>query len=287
MTSRLKYIARKMKLGKLYWYVYGLPGRKVDEAARVYDAIHDELLEILKDNQRYPFEEVKKEALGGSLKFYDAYIFKKILTKHKPKTILEIGSFLGFSTRWLLEVSAPWNAMITAVDPNIRHRIFDNPRLIDLKFNSQFIGDRLTVIEGFFGPLVRAPYFYWLYDKYEPRLSKAEVDQLLDSRQIIGSNWPHKYDLIFIDGEHAYDAAKANFITALPLLNQNGRIIFHDVYSIADVTRFLVDISSEYRDRIRVRFLSNFHNKLRKNKYINRYLHLRYQDGLAEITFRN
>ena len=128
-------------------------------------------------------------------------------------------------------MSASWNAKVTAVDPNIRHSIFDQPRTIAMKLNAKFIPDRLNVVEAFFGPLVKCPYYYWLYETYEPKFDKRAIDSILDSKQIVDGSWPYKYDLIFIDGEHAYESVKSNFLTALNLLNKNGVIFFHDAYS--------------------------------------------------------
>lgn len=40
-----------------------------------------------------------------------------------------------------------------------------------------------------------------------------------------------KFDVIFIDGDHSYTGVKMDFVKSLPLLNENGHLIFHDINS--------------------------------------------------------
>ena len=155
------------------------------------------------------------------------------------------GSFLGFSSRWILEVSSPWKAYVTAIDPNIRHRIFDRPRKCALQLNSDFI-HRFKLHEAFFGKLVRAPYYYYCYENYEPIIEKEAVDELLDSRDIMDHNWSEKLDFIFIDGEHLYESVMSNFESAYHLLNPGGCIAFHDIFCLSDVTRAFNEISKNH-----------------------------------------
>jgi hypothetical protein len=41
-----------------------------------------------------------------------------------------------------------------------------------------------------------------------------------------------KFDIIFIDGDHSYEGVKEDYINSLPLLEDNGYLIFHDIVSI-------------------------------------------------------
>lgn len=74
------------------------------------------------------FFEKFRHARHGSLKPTDALILANVMRQSNPESILEIGSFLGLSTSWLLKVSSVWQAKVTAIDPNIPHRIFSDPR---------------------------------------------------------------------------------------------------------------------------------------------------------------
>jgi len=210
----------------------------------------------------YPLELRLTHARDGSIKFIDAYILKQILHKYKPDTILEIGSFLGFSTRWLLEVTTSWNAKVTAIDPNIRHRVFDDPRRIVEKLNSQFYPDRLDIITGFFGPYDDS--IYYDYEHYEPKKGREFVNELIKDRVIIDKSWERKFDFIFIDGNHSYESVMNDFEIASAILNDLGSISFHDAISWAGVNRALKDIKTKYRDRAEVGIYGNLERLLFK-----------------------
>lgn len=185
-----------------------------------------------------------QHAIDGSIKFADCYIIEKILAKEKPQTCLEIGSFLGFSTRWLLDRTNSWNMHVTAIDPNIRHRIFDNPRWVVEGINANYYPDRLEIISGFFG---KHGYYSSDYKNYLPYRSKEWVKNLLTSRIEIDGTWSRKFDCIFIDADHHYNSVIDGFKHAVNLLNPNGFIIFHDAISWPDVARALNDIKKQYQ----------------------------------------
>jgi predicted O-methyltransferase YrrM len=189
-----------------------------------------QLLEIVAESDlEYDDETCRNHATGGSIKFWDGFFLRQLLKQCRPKSILEVGSFLGASTRWLLENSSEWNAKITAIDPNLRHRIFDAPRSVLEKLNSKFIPDRLDVVTAFFGKPFH-PY-YADYNTYLPHRPREFVDALFKSRPVISGDFDKKFDFIFIDGDHSYEATMENFCVALQLLNPEGVIAFHDVYS--------------------------------------------------------
>ena len=45
------------------------------------------------------------------------------------------------------------------------------------------------------------------------------------------SGCQEKFDAIFIDGDHTYEGVKNDYLNALPLLNEGGVMIFHDINS--------------------------------------------------------
>lgn len=237
-------------------------------SSNLFKKNRDELINLIADQEMsYPMEDRLTHATDGSLKFIDAYLLKNLLYKYKPSTILEIGSFLGFSTRWLLEVSSSWNAKVTAVDPNIRHRIFDNPRWFVERFNSKFYPNRLEIISGFFGEYSNE-YAYYDYEHYEPKQDRNFVDRLLNTREIIDKNWSKKFDFIFIDGDHSYEAAMKNFAIAFNLLNDGGCIAFHDAVSWEEVNKALQDIKLEFKDKAIVKIYGNTIVKMYRNKIL-------------------
>lgn len=220
-----------------------------------YRSIKYDLIKLIKANSMASFtpEMTVSEALKGSIKFYDAVVLKRLLMRHKPKSILEVGSFVGLSSRWLLEVSRAWGAKVVAVDPNIPHRIFQEPHIILRKLNEEFISSgRLEVAEYFFGKLIKCPYYYQAYEVSRLGYDKEKIDEILESKPIFDERCGKKYDFIFIDGEHAYDNVKNDFETALKLLNKNGHIVFHDAFSHKGVTRLLQEIGTSFKGRAKV-----------------------------------
>lgn len=226
-----------------------------------YNRLKKELYDLIAETEnQYPLELRWSHAREGSIKFTDAYILKQILHKYKPATILEIGSFLGFSTRWLLEITKSWNAKVTAVDPNIRHRVFDDPHSILVKFNSRFYPDRLEIVCGFLGSY--DDNIYYDYEHFQPKKERSQVDELLKHRLIIGKSWNRKFDFIFIDGDHSYESVMNNFEIATGLLNDGGSISFHDALSWMGVNQAVKEIKAKYHDEAEVNIYGNIDKKI-------------------------
>lgn len=214
----------------------------------------------------YPIEKKIEHALNGSIKFGDCFILQKILSKEKPKTCLEIGSFLGFSTYWLLECSKDWDMHLTAIDPNIRHRIFDNPRWVVEGLNACFYPDRLDILSGFFG---KHEYYSSDYENYLPHRSKAWAKNLFLSRLEIDGKWHKKFDCIYIDANHDYASVMDGFKNAIKLLKPNGLILFHDALTWKDVNRALKDIEKNLSQKAHVEILNGskvFEHPILKNE---------------------
>ena len=230
---------------------------------RLFRRIRKELSAIIahaEDN--HPLDLRLTHATLGSLKFTDAYILMKVLHKYKPKTILEVGSFLGFSTRWLLEVSKSWKPKVTAVDPNIRHRIYDNPRRFVEKLNCEFYPNNLEIVTGFFGHY--NDNVYHDYENYEPRQNREYVNQLIKDREKIDKRWERKFDFIFIDGDHLYKSVMENFEIASELLNARGCIAFHDALSWEGVNRALKEMKAKFNQRAEVNIYGGIDKRVLK-----------------------
>jgi len=226
--------------------------------------IRKELFGLIENHYMpHPLDHRFTHAIHGSVKLTDAYVLELLLEKYRPKTILEIGSFLGFSTRWILEISYEWGAAVTAVDPNIRHRIFDNPRAFVEGLNSKFYPDALEIETAFFGDCNFDVYHD--YEYYEPKRDRNHVDELLKKIGRIdgsGNTWNRKFDFIFIDGNHSYESVMNNFTNALALLNDGGCIAFHDVLTWEGVQRALNELKIEYQGKAEVNIYGKFDNLL-------------------------
>jgi predicted O-methyltransferase YrrM len=174
----------------------------------------------------------------GSLKRFDAMILAEHLQATKPKTILEVGSFLGFSTRWILEISSSWGAKVVSIDPGIRHRVFDNVQSHLLSFNRAF-GEQgaLTVVRAFFAlPSQDLTRYLYDYQTYEPKVEAAKAMQLLESVPTL-AEFTEPFDFYFIDGDHSFDSTKASTELCLRPSVRMGRaatIVVHDAKSFPD-----------------------------------------------------
>lgn len=115
----------------------------------------------------------------------------------KYKRALEIGSFEGASAVWLLDMIP--NLKITCID--IFESCFDD---VIGEYEQRF--DR-NVAE---------------YGKRVTKLKGRSIDVLktFSSRK--------KFDLIYIDGHHSYEAVQADIALAFPLLKKGGLMIFDD-----------------------------------------------------------
>ena len=165
-------------------------------------------------------DEVKHHAWAGAIKTMDCVFIAQTLQTLKPKNILEIGSFLGFSTRWLLDHTQDWSAHITSIDPNIEHRIFQSPRRhFDVFCNKH--KHRLKTIDAF----LSSPY---------PEFPDVPV-----ITEPIG-----EYDFSFIDGDHSFGATVLNVALVARMMRQGGIIITHDALSWPEVVPAMETLSA-------------------------------------------
>ena len=139
-------------------------------------------------------------AIWGSLKMFDAMVLAECLRAARPKTILEVGSFLGFSTRWILEIASEWRGKVISIDPGIRHRVFDNVQEHLLSFNRSFVSQGTLHVERAFFALPSNDLRRYLYDyqTYEPKVEASVAMRLLESVPTL-ADLPEPCDFYFID----------------------------------------------------------------------------------------
>lgn len=147
----------------------------------------------------------------GSLKAIDAPYLGRLIANYKPKSILEIGTFIGVSTRFLLEVSKKYDTSIDCVDPCIKHRSFTSILETRIRIISKQYEARVNHLIGFWSD--QPVKGFEEYSIYNP----INIDK--------------KYDFVFIDGDHTYESVKRDFELAKQCLTSQGVIAFHDIYS--------------------------------------------------------
>ena len=53
----------------------------------------------------------------------------------------------------------------------------------------------------------------------------------------------HKYDILFIDGDHSYEGVKLDTINYLPIVRKGGYIVFHDTACVNKIKTWLAEMS--------------------------------------------
>lgn len=127
----------------------------------------------------------------------------------RPTRLLEIGCYRGVSTEfWLLHCE-----QVIAVDP------WPEPAV-----RRQFLNRC-----GHYPHLVRL-------EGHSPQVFMGRTQ------------YPFKdLDMVYVDGDHSYDAVKADVIATLPYLHDYGYMAGHDYY-LPDVTRALREMFTEVDD---------------------------------------
>lgn len=145
-----------------------------------------------------------------------------------PKTILEIGTYNGFTT-YHFALNSPKDCRIYTLDLPADFKTtglnnFSYDDLMVVKLSLEHIQDRI-------------------FHHYP---EKEKITELFgDSTTFDFTPYQGKMDLIFIDGNHSYHFVKSDTQNALNMLSARGVIIWHDYDFIIhkDVFRYLNELS--------------------------------------------
>ena len=118
--------------------------------------------------------------------------------------IVEIGSWKGRSTTWLASGARLAGRRVYAIDPHCRSR--ENPSA--------------QTLDEFLGNLARNG----LADIVEPLVMTSEA---------AAAHIEGPVELLFIDGDHSYEAVRRDAELWLPRLIEGGTVMFHDVATAA------------------------------------------------------
>lgn len=141
------------------------------------------------------FEEIEVELNWVRKETRD--VLRNILVDLQPENILEIGSGWGFTARCFLEYS---NAFLTTVDS--ADVIIDKQGRDCFKLYTQGFEERFEKVVG----------------------RSVDVVPVLD----------RKYDLVFIDGDHAFESVFPDIINAYSVAKDNGVIVLDDVWHVGN-----------------------------------------------------
>jgi len=167
-------------------------------------------------------EDVLVHALDGSLKLFDALYLRELLNALRPQSILEVGSYLGFSTRWVLESSRDWGPDLTSVDPGVRHRIFDQPRRHFEEFTKPDAG-RIRRIDAYFSRRNEGALLHD-YFVHEPTLGREDALGIVRSLPTLTAPFG-VFDFVMLDGDHSYRAVLESIALATSMMPSGGCIV--------------------------------------------------------------
>jgi predicted O-methyltransferase YrrM len=142
------------------------------------------------------------------LKDYEA--LASIALNLKPKLIFEIGTYLGVTSDFFLEL-LPECRVVSIAYPNNKNSVFN--KFFNSKFNNSDLSEKRI------GSLVQ--------DNRRNRFTQL----LGDSHELIAENLIEKYgffDLVFIDGDHSREGVKLDTELARKIISHNGAICWHD-----------------------------------------------------------
>lgn len=173
----------------------------------------------------------------GSITLVDQVVLLLLERLVNPESILEIGTYLGYTTNLFLKNSKAkvFSVDLPKADVDLSNT-FDSSRVLK---EGDYNDDFLRVNQAQQGEV----YLYNLTQEEAARLMLVKSD----STKVNFSNTFGKLQYVFVDGGHAYDIVKADTLNARSVID-SGVIIWHDYNSgiHSDVTHFLGE-ESEHR----------------------------------------
>ena len=143
------------------------------------------------------------------------------------KRVLEIGAFKGETTRILSDAVAPHDGVVVAIDPmRWASEVIRNGVLRHLPMNLRPV---FATIERW---LPRSSYerAFWVqvkaagHDNVHLFRHHSDDPELLNLKHLLLA----EFDLVFVDGDHSYEGAKADLDNWCPRVRHGGRVLVHD-----------------------------------------------------------
>ena len=154
-----------------------------------------------------------KNSQGGIINYERGMLLYALITKYKPKTVLEIGTAEGYSTlcmAWAM-TDNKINGKIFTVDPKSHHLRIERSIILD----ESIIKEKLSTEE--------------LWNKFADTewIEKIEVISGYAGEVLNNNKFP-KMEFGYIDGAHFYEAVKHDFYQFLKLADNKFSILFDD-----------------------------------------------------------
>jgi len=160
------------------------------------------------------------DGIPGWFDRVNAAAFWGVIAERRPRTVVEIGSYLGRSTALLglaLKRYSP-EARLVAIDPHT--------------------GDRQQLLALGTELLPTA-------DLFRKHVQGVGIAELLDIRiarsDEVAAEWDGPVELLFVDGWHSYDAVVSDARNWVPHLHGDGVVCFDDFTNYTDVHEAVID----------------------------------------------
>jgi predicted O-methyltransferase YrrM len=173
------------------------------------------------------FDEAWKQANGipGWFTQVNASAFWTVVEECQPRTVVEIGSYLGRSTALIglaLKRFSP-SAKLVAIDPHTG----DRQHLDRIKVD-------VLPTEALFRQHMRGAQ---LLDMLDIHVATSEE---------VAQEWSGPVDLLYVDGWHSYDAVRSDAQNWLPHLTAEGLVCFDDVGTYPEVRKATMEVCEEF-----------------------------------------
>ena len=145
--------------------------------------------------------------------------WRQVVDKNKPRKILEIGSFEGRSTVWMVEycsIAAAGDIEIWCVDTwggGIEHQ------------KGGQIETDMSAVEGRFDRNIEIA---WGTTPHEAEIHKLKTFPNLALAKLIADGQTEYFDLVYIDGSHQAPDVLMDAVMAFQVLKVGGLMIFDD-----------------------------------------------------------
>jgi predicted O-methyltransferase YrrM len=173
-------------------------------------------IDLVKWPYRHEFDAIWRtvEWVPGWFHEGSAAVMFGVMRAQPPRTIVEIGSYLGRSTVFFglaLKELCP-RGRVVAIDPHT--------------------GDRQQ-LEGLAAERLAT------FDLFRQHCRAAGVEAVVEARVAgslkVAASWSEPVDLLYVDGWHSYDAVIADGEAWLPHLSARGVVIFDDYVAYREV----------------------------------------------------
>lgn len=180
---------------------------------------------------------------------YEAYQICLFIERIKPRTIFEIGTFIGLSTG-VLALASPEESALVCADPNLPVTMLSSRfHYLESRSTLWFVRNMLehfekchktALLEGSLSPLSA---------DYRDRLIALGGNP--ESIALVGESLREfaPYDMVFVDGDHHEENVYADLSLVCRYLSEDALVILHDlsgywgIHVFTAVSRFLQEHS--------------------------------------------